>query len=148
MTDDQIKHMVDRFLGWKLPEHFNPDGGISFKPFGNMGTEHQYKNEPSGTNLFDAMQARAMVRHMIEGLPNGAGWQPIETVPNNVFDVLAKYYDASLDKFLYRRFPDCVIVVSEIFTPLLPDGVSLTKAGYRPTHWRHIPDLPEESAPR
>lgn len=26
MTDDQIKHMVNRFLGWKLPENFNPDG--------------------------------------------------------------------------------------------------------------------------
>ncbi len=26
------------------------------------------KHEPSGTNLFDATQADAMVRHMIEGL--------------------------------------------------------------------------------
>lgn len=23
MTDDQIKHMVDRFLGWKLPDDFS-----------------------------------------------------------------------------------------------------------------------------
>ena len=30
MTEAQIKHMVDRFLMWKLPEHFNPDDGISF----------------------------------------------------------------------------------------------------------------------
>jgi hypothetical protein len=29
MTDAQIKHMTERFLGWKLPENFNPDGGIS-----------------------------------------------------------------------------------------------------------------------
>ncbi len=28
MTEDQIKHMTDRFLGWKLPETFSPDGGI------------------------------------------------------------------------------------------------------------------------
>jgi hypothetical protein len=27
------------------------------------------KHEPSGTNLFDATQADAMVRYMIEGLP-------------------------------------------------------------------------------
>jgi hypothetical protein len=27
------------------------------------------KHEPSGTNLFDATQADAMVRHMLEGLP-------------------------------------------------------------------------------
>ena len=71
MTNAQIKHMVDRFLGWRLPEHFNPDGGISFKrthsengPFGIQ------KYEPYGTNLFDATQADAMVRYMIEGMPD------------------------------------------------------------------------------
>lgn len=69
MNDAQIKHMVDRFLGWKLPPNFNPDGGISFDQIGNLGTEHQYKREPVGTNLFDAVQADAMIRHMIEGLP-------------------------------------------------------------------------------
>jgi hypothetical protein len=28
MTDEQIKHMVNRFLGWRLPENFQPDAGI------------------------------------------------------------------------------------------------------------------------
>lgn len=69
MNDEQIKHMVQRFLGWKLPEHFNPDGGISFQQMRNVGTPYEFKSEPSGTNLFDAQQAEAMVRHMIEGLP-------------------------------------------------------------------------------
>lgn len=69
MTEDQIKHMVSRFLGWKLPDGFNPDGGISFQAIGNEGTEHRYKRQPSGTNLLDATQADAMVRHMIEGMP-------------------------------------------------------------------------------
>jgi len=69
MTKEQIKHMVDRFLGWRLPENFNPDGGISFKPFGNEGTPHQFRNHPSGTCLFDATQAEAMVRYMVEGMP-------------------------------------------------------------------------------
>ena len=32
MTPVQIKHLVDRFLGWRLPENFQPDCGISFKP--------------------------------------------------------------------------------------------------------------------
>lgn len=73
MTEAQIKHMVDRFLGWKLPEDFNPDGGIAFARMFNEGTAHPMKNEPSGTNLFDATQADAMVRHMIDGLPNDAG---------------------------------------------------------------------------
>ena len=30
MTDDQINHMVSRFLQWKLPENFSPDCGITF----------------------------------------------------------------------------------------------------------------------
>lgn len=69
MTDAQIKHMVDRFLGWQLPENFNPDGGISFQRIGNEGTAHAYDRRPSGTNLFDATQADVMVRHMIEEMP-------------------------------------------------------------------------------
>lgn len=71
MNDAQIKHMVDRFLSWKLPANFNPDGGVAFSPVGNAGTPHEYRNEPSGTNLFDAVQAEAMIRHLLEGLPAG-----------------------------------------------------------------------------
>ena len=69
MSKAQIKHMVDRFLGWKLPENFNPDGGISFKATFNEHTAHPMKHQPSGTNLFDATQADAMVRYMVEGMP-------------------------------------------------------------------------------
>lgn len=29
MTDDQIKYMAGRFLSWKLPKNFNPDGGTT-----------------------------------------------------------------------------------------------------------------------
>lgn len=68
MTDDQIKHMVDRFLAWLLPENFAPDGGVSFRPIFNEGTEHEFRAQPTGTNLFDAVQAEAMVRHMIVGI--------------------------------------------------------------------------------
>lgn len=71
MTDDQIKHMVDRFLAWKLPVDFNPDGGISFDP-DHSGGWTPYRHEPVGTNLLTAEQAREMVRHMIEGLPDTA----------------------------------------------------------------------------
>lgn len=69
MTDAQIKHMVDRFLGWKLPADFSPDAGISFKAVFNEGSAYQMKHEPYGTNLFDASQADAMVRYLVEGLP-------------------------------------------------------------------------------
>ena len=69
MTEEQIKHMVNQFLNWKLPENFNPDDGISFKRTFNEHTDHPMKHEPFGTNLLDSVQAEAMVRHMIEGLP-------------------------------------------------------------------------------
>jgi hypothetical protein len=69
MKPNQIKHMVDRFLSWKLPENFRPDAGISFKATFNEHTAHPMRHEPSGTNLFDATQAEEMVRHMIDGMP-------------------------------------------------------------------------------
>jgi len=70
MTNKQIKYMVDRFLGWRLPENFSPDAGISFTPtFNGHMSSGPHKHNPSGTNLFDAQQAQAMVRYMIEGLP-------------------------------------------------------------------------------
>ena len=70
MTEAQIKHMVDRFLAWRLPENFSPDAGISFKPEFNEGTAHPMRHEPIGTNLFTATQADAMIRHLIEGMPS------------------------------------------------------------------------------
>lgn len=66
MTEDQIKHLVNRFLGWKLPADFRPDAGISYVP-----PSYADKLPPSGTNLFDATQADAMVRYMVKGMPLG-----------------------------------------------------------------------------
>lgn len=65
MTDNQIKQMVDRFLGWKLPIAFHPDAGITFAP-GNK--PHSSPHWPIGTNLFSAEQAEAMVRYMLDGV--------------------------------------------------------------------------------
>lgn len=70
MNDAQIKHMVDRFLSWRLPEHFNPDGGISFERIAGQNGPHPFKREPVGTNLLSADQAKEMVLHMLEGLPD------------------------------------------------------------------------------
>jgi len=64
---DAVKHMTERFLQWKLPADFNPDAGISFTPDVNVGTAHQYRHEPIGTNLLSYTQAEAMVLHMLEG---------------------------------------------------------------------------------
>lgn len=69
MTDEQIKYMVDKFLGWHLPDAFSPDAGISFKPIYNEHLPIPMRHSPTGTNLFDAEQARQMVEHMIEGIP-------------------------------------------------------------------------------
>lgn len=74
MTEEQISHMVARFLGWRLPENFNPDAGISFKVEFNEGYmasqgKPPMKHVPTGTNLFDSRQAAEMVRYMLKGLP-------------------------------------------------------------------------------
>ena len=67
MDEAQIKHMVDRFLMWRLPKPWNPDNGISYaRPnYAHPPADHDW---PTGTNLFDATQAEVMVRHMVEGL--------------------------------------------------------------------------------
>jgi len=57
-----IDEMVNKFLGWKLPENFTPDAGIAFKPF-----DHQRYNSPHwpiGTNLLTADQAKAMLKYV------------------------------------------------------------------------------------
>lgn len=65
MTEAQIKHMVERFLQWRLPVPWHPDGGISFTPSINQATGRPYEGTPTGTNLFDYTQAEAMIRHMV-----------------------------------------------------------------------------------
>ena len=57
-SNEHIKQMVDRFLSWRLPDNFNPDGRVRFEP----PTERQLW--PTGTNLFDAQQAETMIRYL------------------------------------------------------------------------------------
>lgn len=56
----EVEAMARRFLCWKLPDDFSPDGGITFTP---PSPPHW----PSGTNILNAKQAEAMVRHMLRG---------------------------------------------------------------------------------
>jgi hypothetical protein len=67
ITEEQIKHMVERFLAWRLPMDFQPDGYITFerRPL----HETRVWQMPSGTNLLNYPQAEAMVRHLVEGMP-------------------------------------------------------------------------------
>ena len=65
LADDQIKHMVNRFLAWKLPPDFHPDAGIRFASI----YEPSRPGWPIGTNLLTANQAEAMIRHLLDGMP-------------------------------------------------------------------------------
>lgn len=94
MNDEQIKHMVNRFLGWKLPENFNPDGGISFKKTFNEHTPHPMKHEPSGTNLLDATQAEIMVRYMVEEMPEEALQRRLMETAQELIDRMSSTYTA------------------------------------------------------
>lgn len=67
MTEEQIKHMVDRFLMWQLPKDFNPDGGIELN---KQVFYDQRAFSATGTNLFTASQAETMIRFMVENLPD------------------------------------------------------------------------------
>ncbi len=58
-----VKALVDRFLGWKLPRDFSPDCGISFTPPVNP------EWGPSGTNLLSADQARQMFEYVLASSP-------------------------------------------------------------------------------
>ena len=64
--------MVIRFLAWKLPQDFSPDCHIRFdRDAADAGSW------PVGTNLLNAIQARAMLKHVLgiapaSGLPDNA----------------------------------------------------------------------------
>lgn len=53
--------MVNRFLGWKLPANFSPDCFVRF----DRDAASFNKSWPIGTNILDAEQARAMLRHVL-----------------------------------------------------------------------------------
>lgn len=84
MTEEKIKHMVDRFLGWKLPANFNPDNGISFDR-----TVPHPACQPVGTNLLDAQQAEAMVRYLVEGIVDDTA-NGLSSSQQAIHDLIAK----------------------------------------------------------
>jgi hypothetical protein len=79
--------MVMRFLGWKLPEDFHPDAGISFSPYFNVEYNAKHgkppnRHEPVGTNLFTADQAKAMLEHVLQSAQS----ETQDTVPRSRYD--------------------------------------------------------------
>lgn len=57
-----VDRMVRRFLRWRLPHNFAPDGGIVFE---RPPESTENLRWPVGTNLLDAEQARQMVDFML-----------------------------------------------------------------------------------
>lgn len=58
-----VPMLVDRFLAWKLPDDFSPDGGIEFiPPQPSYGLALHW---PTGTCLLNAPQATAMFEHLL-----------------------------------------------------------------------------------
>ena len=61
--------MVTRFLWWRLPDDFQPDGGITFNRF--VGCQPRPPEWwPVGTNLLTAVQAKAMLQHVLADQPS------------------------------------------------------------------------------
>lgn len=67
VPDDVIAQAVTRFLSWKLPKDFRPDGGMVFIP--TRGRGYNSPHWPIGTNLFNAEQAREMLRYALAAAP-------------------------------------------------------------------------------
>ncbi len=77
-------------------------------------------------------------------------WRTLETRPEGVFDVLARYYDPGLNRFLLQRFTNCIEQDFSIrwSTPFVNDltSVDLASYGYRVVAWKPSPgpeDIPE-----
>lgn len=56
--------MVNRFLAWRLPYTFCPDGGVNFDGRGRYAAGYE-KSWPVGTNLFTAVEARQMLEYAL-----------------------------------------------------------------------------------
>lgn len=65
MIKTVLDKLVDRFLGWKVPETFGPDCGVSFTKPNSVYPE----GYPVGTNLLTAVEAKAMFQHVASNLP-------------------------------------------------------------------------------
>jgi hypothetical protein len=67
VPEDMVDRAVTRFLSWKLPKDFHPDGGIVFIP--TKGRGYDSLHWPYGTNLLNAQQARDMLHHVLAAAP-------------------------------------------------------------------------------
>lgn len=146
MNEAQIKHMVNRFLNWKLPEGFNPDGGVILDKAYIQSLPASYPG-PSGTNLLDAMQADAMVRHMLDGLPLAA---MNEEMVRGVKGLLDVYAPETFNLEMAATVTSCAISGMRLPDEKLPK----VSVGYRTDDSDRVPadleqgERDDEAAPR
>jgi hypothetical protein len=88
-----LSAMVNRFLGWRLPETFGPDCFIFF----DRVRAKMDQSWPIGTNLLTATEARAMLEHVLAA-PAAVPVQPTELrdAAQHLLDVIAKNEPVSL----------------------------------------------------
>lgn len=66
LADREVtEDMVSRFLNWPMPTTFSPDCGISFDGRKPDQFNPNGKGWPVGTNLLTAIEARAMLEHVL-----------------------------------------------------------------------------------
>ena len=99
-----IDELVNRFLRWKLPKDFNPDGGISFKRIPDFPELNKWEYEPVGTNLFSAEQAKEMFEYCLKEEP---------VVLNNMSNM-----PEQVAKYTRQNSPDISKELAEHFKPL------------------------------
>lgn len=82
-------------------------------------------------------------------------WKPMNELVTGdsrhvLFDVIAKYYDASFDKFLVQRFCNCFQQGGKTFWPnpfqvldkIKVSSVILEDHGFKPIMWMPLPNNP------
>lgn len=76
---DSMDAMVGRFLAWKLPQDFYPDSFISFDREKHDAWGGYPNSWPTGTNLLNSQQAKAMLEHVVGTQPSAPaipeGWK-------------------------------------------------------------------------
>lgn len=128
--------MVQRFLGWRLPDTFAPDCYISFDKEGlkRMGNGSHW---PVGTNLFTDPEARAMLEYVL-------ATSTTEAVDSNLrvqYDALKDaLHDEIAANLAFREaggaLPDedmptfCARLISERSTPQPPPEAGSAKDAY------------------
>ena len=65
MTKTVLSKLVDRFLGWKIPQTFGPDCYINF----DKETAVKNNGWPIGTNLLTAVEAKEMLEYLAANNP-------------------------------------------------------------------------------